>query len=145
MELNREQIIKICECCVKNECDKCPIFKEADYCIDILAPNIIALIKQLTEENTKLQVDYNELYEENERLRAEGEWISVNDGLPKNGLARVLVALLYNEFTQPIGFNKIDTDRYIDGKWVRWGNNVTHWRELPTMPETKGEWYVTIY
>lgn len=54
MELNKEQTIKICECCVKNECDKCPIFKEADYCIDILAPNIIALIKELTEENERL-------------------------------------------------------------------------------------------
>lgn len=41
------------------------------------------------------------------------EWISVKKDLPLNGLARV------------------DTDRYIDGKWARWSSHVTHWMPLP--------------
>ena len=65
-------------------------------------------------------------------------WISVEDRLPKNGLARVLVFLKDNAYTKPIGTNKIDTDRYIDGKWVRWGVNVTHWMPLPAPPKMKG-------
>ena len=65
----------------------------------------------------------------------QNEWISVNDRLPKNNLARVLVFLKDDEFTKPIGFNKIDTDRCIDGKWVRWGEHVTHWKMLPAPPK----------
>lgn len=66
------------------------------------------------------------------------EWISVEDRLPKNGLARVLVFLKDADFTKPIGMSKIDTDRYIDGKWVRWGEYVTHWMILPAPPKMKG-------
>ena len=62
------------------------------------------------------------------------EWIKVSERLPKNNLARVLVFLKANDFTRPIGFNRIDTDRCIDGKWVRWGENVTHWQKLPPAP-----------
>lgn len=62
------------------------------------------------------------------------KWISVEDELPKNNLIRVLVFLKDNEFTKPIGLNKIDTDRCIDGKWVRWGKHVTHWMMLPPPP-----------
>lgn len=67
------------------------------------------------------------------------EWISVKERLPKNNLARVLVFLKDAEFTRPIGFNKIDTDRCIDGKWARWGEYVTHWMPLPEAPKMKGE------
>ena len=65
----------------------------------------------------------------------QGEWISVEDDLPKNQLARVLVLLKDDEFTKPIGFNKIDTDRYIDGKWARCGKHVAHWMPLPEPPK----------
>lgn len=63
------------------------------------------------------------------------EWISVNDRTPTNSLVRVLVSLKNDEFTKNIGFNKIDTDRWIDGKWVRWGERVTHWMPLPKPPK----------
>ncbi len=67
------------------------------------------------------------------------KWISVKDRLPENNLARVLVFLKDDEFTKPIGFNKIDTDRCIDGKWVRWGKYVTHWMPLPEPPKKPKE------
>lgn len=96
-------------------------------------------------EPAKTQAEFNEQrkaviqrlgeYED----RAEGEWISVEERLPKNQLARVLVFLKTNDFTSPIGFNKIDTDRFVNGKWVRWGENVTHWMPLPYVPKMKGE------
>lgn len=59
------------------------------------------------------------------------EWISVKKDLPLNGLARVLVLLKNEEITDGIGFPRIDTDRYIDGKWARWSSHVTHWIPLP--------------
>ena len=59
------------------------------------------------------------------------EWIGVKKDLPLNGLARVLVLLKNEEITDGIGFPRIDTDRYIDGKWARWSSHVTHWMPLP--------------
>ncbi|MBR3963862.1 MAG: DUF551 domain-containing protein [Clostridia bacterium] len=66
------------------------------------------------------------------------EWVSVEDDTPKDGEKRVQVFLRDDDFTKPIGENKIDTDRYIDGKWVRWGKHVTHWMPLPEAPKMKG-------
>ena len=65
------------------------------------------------------------------------EWISVEDDKPKNSSERVQVFLRDSNFTAHIGSPKIDTDRYIDGKWVRWRGYVTHWMPLPEPP--KGE------
>lgn len=65
------------------------------------------------------------------------EWISVEERLPDNNMERVLVFLMDDDFTKPIGDNKIDTDRFVDGKWVRWSRFVTHWMPLPEPP--KGE------
>lgn len=70
-----------------------------------------------------------------DHFKRKAEWISVEERLPKNQLARVLVFLKDDDFTKPIGFNKIDTDRYIDGKWVRWSKYVTHWMPLPQPPK----------
>ncbi len=67
--------------------------------------------------------------------RKQSEWISVEDDKPKNSEERVQVFLLDNDFTKYIGVNKIDTDRYVDGKWVRWGRYVTHWKPLPEPPK----------
>ena len=64
-------------------------------------------------------------------------WISVEDALPQSETERVLVFLKDADFTKPIGVNKIDTDRYVGGVWVRWGRYVTHWTPLPDPP--KGE------
>lgn len=60
------------------------------------------------------------------------EWISVKDGLPKNGLARVLVHVKKDGM---IGFPQLDTDRYANESWVRWGKYVTHWMPLPKPPK----------
>lgn len=67
----------------------------------------------------------------------QNEWISVEDDTPKDGEKRVQVFLRDDDFTKPIGENKIDTDRFIDGKWVRWGKYVTHWMPLPEPPERR--------
>lgn len=73
-----------------------------------------------------------------EAIHGEGyrkqEWISVEDDKPKNGLARVIVFVDGYEFE---GFPKIDTDRYANGKWVRWGKYVTHWMRSPEPPKKK--------
>lgn len=93
--------------------------------------------KELDDGVTALDIDGI-----TEHLRSKGyhkqEWISVEDRLPENGLERVLVFLRENDFTKYIGENKIDTDRYIDGKWVRWSKHVTHWMPLPEPPKKGG-------
>ena len=59
-----------------------------------------------------------------------GEWISVSERLPKEGV-RVLV-WLKGDNSQ---YTSIDTDRLSLKKWVRWGRLVTHWMPLPEPPE----------
>ena len=62
------------------------------------------------------------------------EWISVDDRLPEDYKQRVM-AICIGDY--PIGYPKIDTDRYVRGHWVRYGIYVTHWMPLPEPP--KGE------
>lgn len=57
------------------------------------------------------------------------EWISVKDRLPEENI-RVLV---YIDSEQ--SYTKLDTDRILKGKWVRWGKDVTHWMLLPKLPQ----------
>lgn len=59
-------------------------------------------------------------------------WISVKDRLPENPKERVLVKTHSDCI---VGNPKIDTDRYRDGMWVRYGDNVTHWMPLPEPPK----------
>ena len=60
MELNAEQIIKALECCTSRSCGAdCPYY-DTELCQVAIMRDALALIKELTEEN--------------ERLRAEGEW-----------------------------------------------------------------------
>lgn len=73
-----------------------------------------------------------------DHFKSKSEWISVDERLPENDTERVLVHLSDCSFTKPIGFNKLDTDRYVDGKWVRWSKYVTHWMPLPEPPQMKG-------
>ena len=57
------------------------------------------------------------------------KWISAKDRLPEEDV-RVLV---YLKSTR--NYTKIDTDRLLDGIWVRWGRDVTHWMSLPEPPK----------
>ena len=50
------------------------------------------------------------------------QWISIEDNLPEEN-TRVLVAVAHK--------TRVDTDRIINGVWVRWGKWVTHWMPLP--------------
>lgn len=59
-ELNREDIIKAMECCASPNyrCDECPIDqKKKDDCVcgQFAFQNALSLIKQLTEENKRLE------------------------------------------------------------------------------------------
>lgn len=60
-------------------------------------------------------------------------WISVKDRLPDNPMERVLVHI--KEANGIMGLPNIDTDRYLEGDWVRWIENVTHWQPLPEPPK----------
>ena len=55
MKLNREQIVKALECCSVNEgCADCHYW-ENFKCINFLLRDALALIRELTEENERLQ------------------------------------------------------------------------------------------
>ena len=60
------------------------------------------------------------------------KWIPVTERLPGFEIERVLVMTKGNFI---LGYPKMDTDRYINGRWVRYGDNVTHWMPLPEPPE----------
>lgn len=53
------------------------------------------------------------------------KWISVEERLPEENV-RVLVLLEPDKF-----HTKIDTDRLINSRWVRWSSYVTHWSPIP--------------
>ena len=61
------------------------------------------------------------------------EWISVKDRLPKSEEERVLVRIKYKGLIY--GVPSLDTDRYRNHNWVRYGEYVTHWMPLPEPPE----------
>lgn len=55
------------------------------------------------------------------------EWIRIEEKIPDEK-TRVLVFIPHSD-------TKIDTDRILNGKWVRWNGHVTHWMPLPEPPE----------
>ena len=59
------------------------------------------------------------------------KWNHVEDQLPEEDV-RVLVCV-----NSERSDTKMDTDRMLDGKWVRWGSDITHWMPLPEPPEVK--------
>ena len=67
------------------------------------------------------------------RIYRKQEWISVEERLPAEDV-RVLVWLRKDHKTT---YTRIDTDRRLNGVWVRWYESVTHWMPLPEPP--KGE------
>lgn len=58
------------------------------------------------------------------------KWISVKERLPE-GDTRVLVYLANNQTS----YTQVDTDRIVNRRWVRWGENVTHWMPIPELQE----------
>lgn len=59
------------------------------------------------------------------------KWIPVTERLPGFEIERVLV-ITKGDFL--LGYPKMDTDRYVNHRWVRYGDNVTHWMPLPEPP-----------
>lgn len=62
MELNREQIVRDLERCAANDkshCTKCVYFYRAadSICVEYLLKDALALIRELTEENERLEAE----------------------------------------------------------------------------------------
>lgn len=84
MELNRKQIINALEFCTGinklDACANCPAYLGCNDCVDFMREESLRLIKELTEENDRLQdlikevQEYNEAWvADNGRLRKENE------------------------------------------------------------------------
>jgi hypothetical protein len=122
MELNRDQIIKALEHCIRDTtCEQCNYSPSTCF----IQENALSLINELTEEN--------------ERLRAEGEWISVKDRLPKPFVS-VLVYMPDEEPHPTVreGFINKRGEWYAGG-FDRLPDEVVAWTEMPRAPKTKGE------
>lgn len=61
------------------------------------------------------------------------EWISVVERLPEED-TRVLVYLNIPK-ADSVTYTFFDTDRILDGKWVRWRGYISHWMPLPEAPK----------
>ena len=106
---------------------------------------------ELEKQATTLYFDYLESIDQKGLIDTEGRAKFIADHLiahgvtvnewrpasepPKNGNERVAVFLKDDSITAAIGNNRIDTDRYLNGGWVRWGRFVTHWMPLPQPPK----------
>ena len=88
-----------------------------------LTANVIRSVKENYEELIR--------YKEDEINPEKSRWISVKDRLPEENV-RVLVLLKDHP-------TRIDTDRIVDSRWVRWNSNITHWMPLPEPPEGGAE------
>ena len=95
-------------------CHRCVNEWHADY---LIANGVRLETNQATSDKAS---------EENKR------WIPVTERLPEDELDRVLIA---SDFDSPVGNQKIDTDRFRRGSWVRYGDHVTHWMPLPEPPK----------
>lgn len=75
-----------------------------------------------------------------EELEKQQRWVPVTERLPEDGSERVLVFVVTGDYNYPVGNHPIDTDRYWGkhGKWVRYGDKVTHWMPLPEPPKGVG-------
>lgn len=125
MELNREQAIDILERFDFFQGQRAGRELWNDKPFDVQEQDIA----KFSQDVASLKNYINKLTEENERLRAKGEWISVADRLPeRNGRylthcnieGQSLVCVLY--YSKIGSFNE---------------GTVTHWMPLPKVP--KGE------
>lgn len=64
------------------------------------------------------------------------EWIDVNDRLPEENVRVIVVGMSTYDNTL---YTDMDTDRILNGKWVRWNGIITHWMPLPEPPRTSKE------
>ena len=69
-ELNREQIIKALECCVKSECNKCPL-RDGRCANGEMGRLSLTIIKELTEDNADLNKTISSLLETIKSIQAD--------------------------------------------------------------------------
>ena len=84
--------------------------------VDTYYPNdplLKAMAKALIGILPKIEIGAKDLH---------GRWTSVKDGLPTEGET----VLVWHTATWARE-NGFDTDRLVNGRWVRWGKDVTHW------------------
>ena len=85
MELNAEQIKKALECCVKSECNKCPL-RDGRCANGEMGRLALAIINKLTEENERLKarvLEENHLRHQAEEMLANGMSVVRADAVRK--------------------------------------------------------------
>lgn len=83
-------------------------------------------IQELQEHNDALECERQAWLLDQEKYR----WIPVTEQLPDED-TRVLVWLRVKIYDH----THMDTDRVHRNRWVRWGEDVTHWMPLPEPPK----------
>ena len=70
MTLNRDQVVKALECCVKSECNRCPL-RDGRCANGEMGRLSLTIIKELTVENEILRERYRILDDSYEKLLSE--------------------------------------------------------------------------
>ena len=68
--MERDLIIKALECCKQEpkNCPSCPLTRDYSPCSTTMARNALSLINELTNEKYDIELSYNSLKRDNERL-----------------------------------------------------------------------------
>ena len=124
-EMTDAELLDFCE---NNFCEYevCQALKCEDNCKDEDCP-----LNQLFERFKK-----NAVIVPDTNVGCKSEWISVDERLPEED-TRVLVYLNIQKTDANI-YTFFDTDRILNGKWVRWNKYISHWMPLPEVPKMKG-------
>ena len=102
--------------CWNRECDSCTYSEHGEDCCKYLKADFLIANGVTFAEDDNVPI----------------KWIQVTERLPEED-TRVLVWIP----DDPRSYTKMDTDRLHEGRWVRWGESITHWMPLPPAP--KGE------
>lgn len=93
------------------------------------------IIRKLIAAETRIV----QLEKENERLKAEREWISVEDRLPETNCDVLTVKkngrVIFMSFHAPFDSGKRIFQWWCFGAWVDQHRQVTHWMPLPNPPK----------
>lgn len=72
-----------------------------------------------------------------ENQTMQGQWVSVEDDMPLDGITVLCYAKKYNDVFSAMCHNKNNEARFQHGTAFYWaGTEVTHWRPLPPTPFT---------
>jgi len=135
--MDKEKLVELLNNSFAEQYEKRGLLTAPCTATDLIANGVATSddIRELKADNERLRDMWAKAVSELSKEKARGvmaqTWISADN--PPAEDQRVIVWLGNNRYNAV----KVDTDRVHDGKWVRWGDCVTHWAPicLPLPPK----------